>query len=40
MRIPKMAEEAIYMHILYNILAGRANGVIKRKEELLLEMLK
>ena len=25
MRIPKMAEEAIYMHILYNILAGRAN---------------
>jgi len=25
MKIPKMAEEAIYMHILYNILAGRAN---------------
>lgn len=25
MRIPKMAEEAIYMHILYNLLAGRAN---------------
>ena len=25
MRIPKMAEEAIYMHILYNILAGKAN---------------
>jgi len=25
MKIPKMAEEAIYMHILYNLLAGRAN---------------
>jgi len=25
MRIPKMAEEAIYMHIAYAILAGRAN---------------
>jgi len=24
-KIPKMAEEAIYMHILYNLLAGRAN---------------
>ncbi len=25
MRIPKMAEEAIYMHIIYSILAGRNN---------------
>ena len=25
MRIPKMAEEAIYMHIVYSILAGRRN---------------
>ena len=25
MRIPKMAEEAIYMHIIYSILAGRMN---------------
>jgi len=25
MRIPKMAEEAIYMHIAYSILAGRRN---------------
>ena len=25
MRIPKMAEEAIYMHIIYSILAGRRN---------------
>ena len=25
MRIPKMAEEAIYMHIAYSILAGRSN---------------
>ena len=24
-KIPKLAEEAMYMHILYNILAGRAN---------------
>ena len=25
MRIPKMAEEAIYMHIIYSILAGKMN---------------
>ena len=25
MRIPKMAEEAIYMHIAYSLLAGRVN---------------
>ena len=25
MRIPKMAEEAIYMHIAHAVLAGRAN---------------
>jgi len=25
MRIPKMAEEAIYMHIAYSLLAGRIN---------------
>ena len=23
-RVPKMAEEAMYMHIIYNILAGRS----------------